>query len=175
MFNEEREVKRKTVFKHGLLDENLYRRLVDYLMNVLKVDYRRYICVKPRYVCFDDFCLAYCSIDCTQHVEPGRMVYSGAWIGLIKNNKIYLSTQLYEKTFREFGVRASIVVSDAGVRSFLYGRDVLKNSVVEKYPPLNNPVAVLDYADRRVIGVAEPYGSFYRNVYDVGLFLRYFG
>lgn len=166
---------RRVRFKRGVLSGSHYRRLVDYLNEVLGVDHRRYICSEPGLVCFNGVCVVFCTADASLGIDPGSIVYAGPWIGLLRGGIVYPSIQLYEAVYSDVGFRAAIVVSEAGVKNFLYGRDVLEESVVEKYPPLNNPLAVIDREDMRVVGVAEPRRGYYRNVYDAGLFLRLFG
>lgn len=173
---DENELKgRRVRFRKGLLSRNHYDQLVDYLTNVLNVDYRDYICIEPNFVCLNKVCLCFCNPGGVGFEDPKAIVYAGLWIGLLKGGRIYLSIDLYEDIYRDVGFKAAIKVSEVGVKNFLYGRDVLEQSVIEKHPPLNNPLAVVDSTDDRVIGVVEPRRGFYRNVYDIGLFLRYFG
>ncbi len=116
--------------------------------------------------------------------------YSGFWIGLWMNNKLYLSPLLYEEIFVRIGrFRATVVAKEKGVKSFLYGNDLFASSIQEYYPPLDNPVAVVDASDGRVIGVGEltidpvlfmrmvresVEEPVVRNIYDLSVFIKYF-
>lgn len=161
---------KKIKLRMGLLSDIYVYKLHNYLRNVLEVDPHKYLPSRLYYTCFNNICYI--------HEESGKLnkaslIYSGFWFGLLINDEVYLSPQLYEKIYSENGFKASIIVSDNGVKNFLYGRDILEESIVEKYPPLNNPVSVIDYVDYRVIGVAEPFEKgIYRNIYDLGWFLR---
>jgi len=164
---------KKIKLRIGSLNKRHYRELYHYLENILRVDPLKYIPSKLYYTCFDEICFI--------HEEAGRLnkaslIYSGLWIGLIINDNVYLSPQLYEKIYYDTGFKASIIVNDIATKNFLYGRDILEESILEKYPPLSNPISVVDHRDRRVIGVAEYVGKgIYKNIYDLGWFLRIFG
>ncbi|RLG85170.1 MAG: hypothetical protein DRO39_06275, partial [Thermoprotei archaeon] len=103
---------------------------------------------------------------------------------------------LYELLFRCLGrVVAAVEVGVQGVRAFLYGNDILLQSVERLYPPIKRGgyVAVIDPADGRVIGVAralydyrsieslveglkrgsaDPNAPVFENVFDLGCFVR---
>lgn len=141
------------------------------MRNVLDVAPDKYLCKEPEYSCFNELCIIYCSSE-AHYIHTNALVYGGRWIGVLIRNKPYISINIYEDVYRSGVFRASIVVSDMGCKAFLYGRDILKESIVSAHPPLNNPVAVIDNSDNRVIGVAEPYHDVYKNIYDLGLFIR---
>jgi len=161
---------KRVKFSFDKLSSRRYRMLWEYLEKILGVDPSKYLPKQLYVTCFDEYCII--------HEKAGRedkatLLYSGRWIGLIVHGKTCLSTYLYEEIYRERGYQAAIIVGDTGVKNFLYGRDVLEESIVEKYPPLNSQVAVIDQSDYRVIGVAEPIKEgVYRNIYDIGIFLR---
>lgn len=158
-------------FKHGTLPPQMIEKLRTYLSSVLEVDPNEYLCVEPLYSCFDNICLIFC-LQTTHGVPVDALVYGNKWVGVVINNEPYLSLNIYEDVFRSKGYRASIVVSEKGCKAFLYGNDILRESIVVTYPPVNNPVAVIDSLDKKVIGVAIPHGDVYKNVYDLGLFIR---
>lgn len=166
-----RKRKEKVLFKHGFLRLELVEEIRSYFLNVLEVEPSIYLCDEPRFTCFNEICVVYCSS--IQRTIPDKaLIYSGDWLGVLIHGKPYVSPSVYENVFMKKGYRASIFVSDKGCKAFLYGRDILKESIVSAYPPLNNPVAVVDASDHKVIGVAEPGGELFKNVYDLGLFLR---
>ena len=160
-------------FRFTRLGSRLYRQLVEYLDKVLKVNPRSYLPDKLYMTCFDKYCIVHEEAGRDEHVT---LLYSGEWYGLVVNGKAYLSTYVYERVYAEHGYKAAIVVGEKGVKNFLYGRDVLEESIVERFEPLNNPVAVLDFSDYRVIGVVEPSRrGVYKHVYDLSLFLHILG
>jgi len=163
---------RKMRLEMNKLDDVYVGDIYTYIEKILGVDPSKYVNRELYYTCLDKYCIIH---EGCGKVDKATLLYSGRWIGLLINSKPYLSTTLYEEIFRDKGFRAAIVVSENGVKNFLYGRDILEISVLEKYPPLDNPIAVIDHSDKNVIGVVEPEGDFYRNIYDLGLFLRIFG
>jgi len=168
-----RKSKRRVRLRFGKLDVSYRLKLEKFLINVLGVDPHMYIPSELHYTCFDEYCII--------HEEAGRdeyvtLLYSGLWIGVIINGGVYLSIPIYEKIYSTIGFKAAIVVGEQGVKNFLYGRDVLEESIVSKYPPLNNPLAVIDHIDERVIGVVEPgENGIYKHIYDLSMFLHILG
>lgn len=162
---------KRVEFSFGRLSSRRYRFLAWYIEKILGADPSKYLPKQLYITCFSNYCIV--------HEEAGRedlvtLLYSGRWIGLIIRNKICLSTYMYEEIYRDLGeYRAAIIVGEKGVKNFMYGRDIFEESINEKYPPLNNQVAVLDEKDKHVIGVAEPLKhGIYQNIYDIGIFLR---
>jgi 60S ribosome subunit biogenesis protein NIP7 len=144
-----------------------------YLGEVLGVEPRKYLCGDLYYICFNNNCFIMCGAG---KYDSATLLYKGPWIGVLKGKRPYLSPQIYEKIYNDIGgFRAAIIVGDQGVKSFLYGNDILKESIIKEYPPLDQPVAVIDHSDYRVIGVAYKSGNIYRNIYDLGFFLRVWG
>ncbi len=162
---------RRIGFRRGVVPRNIVKQLHVFIEKVLEADPSKYIGSNLYYTCFNKYCIVHSG---SYKYERVTQIYSGEWIGFLFNNKIYLSPWIYMGIYRDRGIRAAVKISEKGVKNFLYGRDVLEESIIEKYPPLNNPLAVIDEADDRVIGVAEPRRGFYRNIYDLGLFLRIF-
>ncbi len=118
-----------------------------------------------------------------------NIVFGGKWIGVIVEKDVCPSINIYERAFLNKGYRASIVVSEHGAKNFLYGNDIFASSIEEYYDPLNYCVAVIDYFDKKVIGVAKPFDDIsmnelykfleekqaipvFKNVFDLGFFLR---
>jgi len=165
--------KRRVRLRFGKLDASYRSKLEKYLSNVLGVDPHGIIPEELYYTCFDEHCFI--------HEEAGRdeyvtLIYSGLWIGVIIDGDVYLSIPIYEKIYSTIGFKAAIVVGELGVKNFLYGRDILEESIVSKYPPLNNPLAVIDHSDGRVIGVVKPVENrVYKHIYDLSMFLHILG
>jgi 60S ribosome subunit biogenesis protein NIP7 len=160
-------------YSFGRLDGVSKSILFYYLREVLGVDPYKYVCSNLYYVCFNNNCLIMCGAG---KYDSVTLLYKGPWIGVLRGRKPYLSPQIYEKVYSDTGeFRAAIIVSDQGVKSFLYGNDILRKSIIKEYPPLDQPVAVIDHSDHKVIGVAHKSGSIYRNIYDLGFFLRVWG
>jgi len=169
----ERAKRKRVKLKIGRLAAKWRGQLESYLKSVLDVEPSKYLPRDLYVTCFDKYCLVH---EGAGREEKVTLLYAGMWIGVIVMGKIYPSTALYEKIYAEHGYRAALLVGDRGVKNFLYSRDILEESVIEKYPPLNNPLAVLDYSDRRVLGVVEPSGQgVYKHVYDLSMFLHILG
>ncbi len=162
--------------KYGVLGRGRTRRLYMYIRD--KLGYNPDELFKPPlyYTCFNDKCII--------HKGSGKYfratkLYEDGWIGVIMDKHVYPSPIIYERIYHERGFRAAIIVGDRGVRAFLYGNDILPESIIREYPPLDSGVAVVDHSDHRVIGVAlrvKHEGSYYyRNIYDLGMFLRVWG
>ncbi len=163
--------------------------LKNYLVNILSTDYREYLSGKLYTTWINNIGFIHRIIESPlKTIVKATIIYSGEWIGLIKDGRAYLSPFIYQEVYSKKGFKAAIVVSDKALKNFLYGKDILASSIIEVYPPLYNPVAILDPIDKRVVGVAKPmvkYSLFkkyiaskslkpiYENVYDLGLFLRF--
>ncbi len=159
------------------------------MFKLLRVEYRDFVKCRPYIYILGDLGILSCSEYGAKYFNAS-IVYSGEWLGIVVDNRVYLSTIVYEGVYKYLGeYRAAITVSEHGVKSFLYGNDLFASSVVEYYEPIYNPVAVIDSSDNRVIGVAEPMVSenelinalkkglekpVYKNIYDLGFFIRYF-
>jgi len=156
---------------------------------LLGVEFRDFIKCRPYIYILGNLGILSCSEYGAKYFNAS-VVYSGEWIGIVVDNKVYLSTIVYERVYKYLGeYRAAIKVSEQGVKTFLYGNDLFASSITEYYEPIYNPVAVIDSFDNRVIGVAEPMVDqnelinalkkglekpVYRNIYDLGFFIRYF-
>ncbi|MCI4462136.1 MAG: hypothetical protein JHC12_04180 [Thermogladius sp.] len=127
---------------------------------------------KLRETCFDNICLIYQGVN-----ELPRAVFSGELVGIVIEGHVAPSPQLYTKLFQRYGCRSCVVAADKGVKAFLYGNDLLLESVAEIYPPVDSYVAVLDSYDYSVIGVAkwDESSKVFKNVFDLGVYLRKLG
>ncbi len=123
-------------------------------------------------------------------MESGRVPYSaGIYLGRLRTGRpsFIPSTQLYELVITTLGrpVRA-VEISMGGIKPFLYGRDVLKLSVINCYEPLGRgePVGILT-PDGRVWGIGlssisdcseleglRDLDVVARNIFDIGWYLR---
>lgn len=123
----------------------------------------------------DEICVLYEPIGRVE-LKPIAL-FSGKWAGLSVKGVVVPSIQLLNEIYSGKGPTAAILVAEQGVRAFLYGNDVLTESVIKAYPPANGVVGVIDAADMRVIGVAKfsKKEGVYENIYDAGIFLRLLG
>ncbi len=179
---------RRLRYRVEIAGSDMVSSLKDYL-GLLGADYNVFIGCKPYIYWIGDLGIMSCRGFGARY-ERVSVVYSGECIGFIIDGKPYLSTQLYEEIYRYIGgYRAALIASEHGVKAFLYGNDLFASSIKEYYEPLDNPVAVIDPLDNRVVGVAEPilHGEnlfkalresmekpVYRNIYDLGLYIRLF-
>lgn len=69
------------------------------------------------------------------------------------------------------------MVKEQGIKAFLYGNDILPESVIKVIPPLKGVYAVVDPLDEEVVGFVEwsSIKNVYANIYDAGVFLRKLG
>lgn len=169
-------IKHKLKISFGKLSRKHKDSLFSYVRNILGVDPIKYLSNDLYYVCLNRNC--FISNGAGKYYRL-TMLYKGVWVGVIIDNKPYLSPEIYEKIYHDIGTyRAAIIVGEKGVKNFLYGNDVLEQSIIAEYPPLDQPVAVIDNLDGKVIGVAKRWdvrGKIYRNIYDLGIFLRIWG
>ncbi len=160
-------------YRIGKLPYKIRSILNYYIREILQVNPTKYIGHEQYLACFDKYCFIHQG---SGKFDGATLLFSGKWIGIVIGNKPYLSPLIYEEIYndlREF--RAAIIVKEKGVKNFLYGNDILPASIIKEYEPTNTIVAVVDEKDYSVIGVAKPIGinkKVYKNIYDIGLFLR---
>jgi ribosome biogenesis protein Nip4 len=132
---------------------------------------------RPGLICMGEVCLI--SEASTRRYERATLLYKGRWLGVIYRGSILPSTEIVEEIFREKGPRNAIVVSDEGIKRFLYGRDVFPRNITRTIPPATGTLAVIDEADNSVVGFARLeciHGRrLYRNLFDLGVFIRRMG
>ncbi|MEM4541817.1 MAG: hypothetical protein QW159_01530 [Desulfurococcaceae archaeon] len=133
-----------------------------------------------RYTCFEDLCIVYAHnprVPSTLSVTEITEIFGGRWIALYVKGTLAPSIPLVKEIYKRTGLRAAIVVSEEGVKAFLYGNDVLPESVIELVPPSKGLYAVIDYYDKDVVGFAKwnPKKRVYENIYDIGVFIRLLG
>ena len=160
-------------FRSRLLPQKHIRKLEIYIHDVLRADPEKYLPRKPRLTCLGEICIVHEGFK----EYPATTIYSGRWIGIVINDEPYLSPIIYEEIYRDNGFRAAVIAREKGVKAFLYGNDLLPISVEKLYGPRRGAVAVIDKTDYRVIGVArwDPKKRIYKNIYDLGVFLRNLG
>ena len=157
------------------------KRLSRIYLSILRTYIRKSLRIEPNKYIGDNLVVTCLGQTCIIHegrkTYPATTLYSGRWIGLIIDDYPYLSPVLYEEIYMEHGYRAAVIARDKGVKAFLYGNDLLPTSVLKVYGPKKYPLAVIDGSDHKVIGVArwDPRKGIYRNIYDLGLFLRVLG
>ena len=122
--------------------------------------------------CFGAVCVLY-----EARATAPRTLLSGDALAVVVKRHVVPTPALYEKVFKRFGLVAAVKASEQGVKAFLYGNDLLLESVLEIYPPVDSYVAVVDGLDGLVVGVArwDTGSRVFRNIFDVGLYLRGFG
>ena len=161
--------------KVGTVPRDIVDRLKTMYRSLYGVDVADYSPGPVKYTCLD---ATLCVIYGGALALPGaRVVYGGLWIATIVKGALAPSISLANRIFKERGVRASLLVAEQGVKAFLYGNDVLPQSVLEVIPPEHGLYAVVDPEDNEVIGFAKwnPEKRVYENVYDAGIFLRSLG
>lgn len=129
-----------------------------------------------------------------EEVSELKPVMLGLFIGWIKKNKNFIpSPNLLKHLYDCLGViKGAAVVSSQGVKAFLYGNDILLESIVKVYKPIKKAlyVAIIDAADSEIIGIGKSNYDYenliklmkenkknknvevFKNVFDLGRFLR---
>lgn len=146
-------------------------------------------------ICEGEFVEAYLINEELKHVieailASNRFPYSaGIYVGRLRKSKPYIIpsvdflTLIYELKREYF---KAVKIRDEGLKPFLYGKDVLKASVTECFPPLNNGdvigvigndgyvygVALSKVSDCNEVLKLNPNDVVATNVFDVGWFLR---
>jgi len=157
----------------------LLKKLKTIIKRLYNVNPEEYIPAITRLTCIDEFCIIHSEISSTQELRISglRVIFEGSWLGVYTHRLITPSTLLARKIFRDQGVRAAILVAEQGVKAFLYGNDILPESVIKIYPPSIGIYAVIDCVDNEVVGFTKwsSEKGVYVNLYDLGIFLRILG
>ncbi len=175
--------------------EDLRARLVGELFNIFHRDITSVLTPYNKFlICSALFTEVYLVTDqLLQAVKAlwraNRNPYSaGLYVGRLRKSKPHIipSVMLANAVFSKLETyKNSVAISEEGLKPFLYGKDVLKASVVRTYPKIvpNNYVFVLGL-DGQVYGLGisrvgeEEMGKLrddevvVRNVFDVGWYLR---
>ncbi len=96
----------------------------------------------------------------------------GFYLGYIKKNSFFPSLQ-FITNFGRYGKRR-VFVKEKGELMFTLGRDILKESVIKEEgdPRIGDLVFVLNERGE-CIGIAEKRKNFYKNVLDIGWYIRH--
>ncbi|ADV64644.1 hypothetical protein Desmu_0325 [Desulfurococcus mucosus DSM 2162] len=162
--------------KKGVAGGSIRMRLHRVLRDVYGVDPVEYVEGRLGYTCIDNVCLIYVA-DAAAPLGNTPVIYMGSWVAVLVSGELAPSIPLVEKIYKDKGVRAAIIVREKGVKAFLYGNDVLPESIVEKREPVEGLVTVVDSSDHGIVGFAkwDPVRKVYRNIYDLGVYLRLLG
>ncbi|MGC9148239.1 MAG: PUA domain-containing protein [Sulfolobales archaeon] len=85
-----------------------------------------------------------------------KIISLGLFIGFVRENRFIPSPQFLEELYLlSRRIRGAIVAKEKGVKAFLYGNDLLYESIHRIYEPFKRGyvVGVIDKYDMRVIGV----------------------
>jgi len=172
-------VKKKIKLKTSKTPLNLLNELKSCIRDLYSVDPEKYIPKYTRLTCISELCIIHSEEECAQRLRLSsiRVIYEGYWLGVYVKGVVLPSTVLATKIIQERGLSAAIIITDHGVKAFLYGRDILPESVIKTYPSSRNIYAVIDHSDHEIIGFSKWDDSrkVYVNLYDLGLFLRILG
>lgn len=179
---------KRIAFSREIISEKERVYIKNYLENILSVDTSSINLSLDKLVktCFNDFCIIFED----RGFNDLNTIFKGRWVAGIVNEKIFISPWLYDIIYKQFGRRACIVVDGKGLEVFLYGEDLFASSIKEYYEPIDNDVAVLDYRDDNVLGVAKPLVKghelkklikegvnkpVFKNIFDLGIYIRLVG
>lgn len=163
-------------FKIGNVPSRRVERFKNTLRKLYGIDPEEHVGDRLQYTCLNkDLCVVYGK----QHLPDveSLVLYEDSWIALYIKKILAPSLSLIKKIYEKHGVKAAIIVSEKGVRAFLYGNDVLPQSVAKTIPPKLGLYAVIDSSDMEVLGFVKWDGKrqVYENIYDAGIFLRMLG
>ncbi len=176
---------KKIAFKKVLLNENEVSLIKHYLEEILNVPMVHLQFKKLVKTCFNELCIVY-----EDGEDLDTVIYQGRWIAGIIGDDLFLSPWLYSSIYNTSGFKACIVVNKKALEIFLYGGDIFASSITRFYEPIDNVVAVIDPRDNAVVGAAKPIVKgeilrkiindkreepVFKNLFDLGVFLREFG
>ncbi|MEM4718393.1 MAG: hypothetical protein QXE81_06550, partial [Desulfurococcaceae archaeon] len=128
-----------------------------------------------KYLCINkEICNIYGS---NRYETDIKYIYENLWIAIYKEKNIAPSTILIDSIYRDHGIKAALYVKEQGLKAFLYGNDILPESVVRIIPPHYGIYSVIDPEDDVIVGFVKWNSKrrVYENIYDIGIFLRILG
>lgn len=155
------------ISKPIIIDIDDSRFVRDYIVSIFEKTYREVIekLSDKKILCLNSDCEEIYLVDkesidyMIRLLSRGIKVYSlSLLIGFIRENRFipspYFLELLYSMNRR---IRGAVVARERGARAFLYGNDLLLESVYKIYEPFRRGlvVGVIDRKDMRVIGVGE--------------------
>jgi hypothetical protein len=171
--------KERLELRTGKAPQRVVEKFKSTIRELYDVDPEEYINQGVRLTCINDFCAIHSEEISARELRLCglRVIYEGLWLGVYTKKTVLPSTTLASRIIRERGLRSAIIVSDQGVKAFLYGNDILPESVIKKYPSKIGIYTVIDHSDNEVIGFSKwsSRKNVYVNLYDVGIFLRILG
>ncbi len=125
------------------------------------------------------------------HYIDRRAIFAGFVMGFVRGASFMPHPNMLDSVYRcTRKVRGAVTAKYQGVKAFLYGNDLLAESIGRIYPPIDKDliVAVIDPEDSRVIGVGRSLYSYrkiisilrkrrrttpiIKNIFDLGWYLR---
>ncbi len=171
--------KERLKLKTGKTPLKLLLKLKLAIRDLYGVDPDKYVPLNTRLTCIDNFCVIHSEIPDARELRLSnlRIIYEGFWLGVYVKKTVLPSTSLARRILREHGLRSAILVSDQGIKAFLYGNNILPQSVIKIYPSTTGTYTVIDSSDQEVVGFSKwnSRRNVYVNIYDLGIFLRILG
>ena len=142
----------------------IVKEVTKYLRRLFSNDYLRCINLSEGYLLINEFNeLFYVSderlINVLNDVWVLKPLAAGFHIGwFFRGAEFIPSPALLEHLYSCLGViRGAVEVSDLGVKAFLYGNDILLQSVIKIYKPIEKGmyVSIVDHLDKHVIGIGR--------------------
>lgn len=161
--------------KMGVLSISVREKIAKRLKELYDVDPSNYVPPALRYTCYlKDLCVIYGS---KLNAADLTVLYEDSWIALYIKKQFIPSISIVRSIYSNHGVKSAIIVGEQGIKAFLYGNDVLPDSVISIIPPAKDLYAVIDSSDDEIVGFAswDPIKKIYANIFDIGMFLRVLG
>jgi len=179
VYNMPSEEKKRIKLRSRRTPLRLLEKLKTTIKELYSVNPEYYIPPSTRLTCIDEFCIIHSEVSSTQELRTSglRVIFEGTWLGVYTRGLILPSILIARRIFRDQGVQAAILVAERGVKAFLYGNDILPESVIKIYPPSRGIYAVIDGVDNEIVGFTRWSSEkrVYVNLYDLGIFLRLLG
>ncbi len=167
--------KKTLKLKTGALRKPTREKISSLLRRLYNVDSSKYVPSTLRYVCLnEDPCIIYGS---KLDIGDLTVLYEDSWIALYTKKRFVPSISIVQSIYSDHGIKSAIIVKEQGVKAFLYGNDILPDSVIDTIPPIGELITVIDSTDGEIVGFVtwNPRRRIYENIFDIGLFLRKLG
>ncbi len=94
---------------------------------------------------------------------------AGRFLGYYRKGKFIPSFEIMQEYVNTFDTDY-IVINEKAAQLFIYGRDIFESSIISKKG--NGPLFIVCNERKEVLGLSEFNGKIYKNLVDIGLFLR---
>ncbi len=94
---------------------------------------------------------------------------AGRFLGHYRKGKFIPSFEIMQEYVNSFD-DDYVIINKKAEQLFIYGRDIFESSIISKKG--KGPLFIVRNGNKEVLGLAEFDGKIYKNISDIGLFLR---